>query len=449
MTKNRTYRPCRPQAAQTPAESACVYPRRSVRYAETFFQEDASGWQTFKYGKLGEVIENIRTFALPFESRTYTFKMKNTSMNRHQPYPPSLPQTAQIPAESACFYPRRYVRYAEMFTSDTRRFPCGDADGPMRPAPFRRTHRRPWPQSATPVRRNLDQYPRFAGTHTFSAKEHDPETGYSYFGARYYNSDLSIWLSVDPMASKYPSLSPYVYCANNPVRLVDPNGEEINPIFNKAGVYVGKTIDEADDNRSAIIMDNYSKEKYPNGITVGQATSKKAGGIFLNEYKEGINISDQEWGEAVKEGGERMFPFVENHSNETIYFKPERSIGEGDNRVENDGAYPLGAGKDLYMPVDGIATGYYKNRIVKAKTGTTITVGRGGTVFSGWTKATRIAPIYGWIYRDAIPSDDKTWDNLFGKACQIGRLCGGRGYVGNVVTPPIIKLCYWLKGKIE
>ena len=62
-------------------------------------------------------------------------------------------------------------------------------------------------------------------TYTFSAKEKDSETGLSYFGSRYYSSDLSIWLSVDPMAAKYPSLSPYAYCANNPVRLVDPNGE--------------------------------------------------------------------------------------------------------------------------------------------------------------------------------------------------------------------------------
>ncbi len=63
-------------------------------------------------------------------------------------------------------------------------------------------------------------------SHTFSAKERDAETGLSYFGARYYSSDLSIWLSVDPMSDKYPSLSPYVYCADNPVRLVDPNGED-------------------------------------------------------------------------------------------------------------------------------------------------------------------------------------------------------------------------------
>ena len=64
-------------------------------------------------------------------------------------------------------------------------------------------------------------------TFTFSAKERDPETGLSYFGSRYYSSDLSVWLSVDPMAAKYASLSPYVYCADNPVKLVDPNGEEV------------------------------------------------------------------------------------------------------------------------------------------------------------------------------------------------------------------------------
>ena len=62
---------------------------------------------------------------------------------------------------------------------------------------------------------------------SFTGKEKDPETGYSYFGARYYNSDLSMWLSVDPMADKYPSLSPYNYCAWNPMKLVDPDGNKI------------------------------------------------------------------------------------------------------------------------------------------------------------------------------------------------------------------------------
>ena len=62
--------------------------------------------------------------------------------------------------------------------------------------------------------------------YTFSAKEKDAETGYSYFGSRYYSSDLSIWLSVDPMSGKYPYQSNYIYCGNNPIRVIDPNGED-------------------------------------------------------------------------------------------------------------------------------------------------------------------------------------------------------------------------------
>ncbi|HHU48030.1 MAG TPA: RHS repeat-associated core domain-containing protein [Bacteroidales bacterium] len=67
----------------------------------------------------------------------------------------------------------------------------------------------------------------WSNRYTFSGKERDSETGYSYFGARYYHPDLSIWLSVDPMSDKYPNLTPHNYCANNPVKLIDPNGMEI------------------------------------------------------------------------------------------------------------------------------------------------------------------------------------------------------------------------------
>lgn len=68
----------------------------------------------------------------------------------------------------------------------------------------------------------------FDSRYKFTAKEHDTETDYTYFGARYYDSDASIFISVDPMSYKYPSLSPYAYCANNPVMLIDPNGMEID-----------------------------------------------------------------------------------------------------------------------------------------------------------------------------------------------------------------------------
>ena len=64
---------------------------------------------------------------------------------------------------------------------------------------------------------------------SFTGKERDEETGYGYFGARYMDHELmTMWLSVDPMADKYPSISPYAYCAWNPVKLVDPDGREID-----------------------------------------------------------------------------------------------------------------------------------------------------------------------------------------------------------------------------
>ena len=60
----------------------------------------------------------------------------------------------------------------------------------------------------------------------FSGKEKDEETGYSYFGARYFTSDFSIWLNVDPLTDKYPALSSYMYCVGNPVVLKDPDGKD-------------------------------------------------------------------------------------------------------------------------------------------------------------------------------------------------------------------------------
>ena len=69
---------------------------------------------------------------------------------------------------------------------------------------------------------------------TFTGKERDSETGFSYFGARYYDSDILMgWLSVDPLADKYPNISPYAYCAWNPVKLVDPDGMEIINAYEK------------------------------------------------------------------------------------------------------------------------------------------------------------------------------------------------------------------------
>ena len=111
-----------------------------------------------------------------------------------------------------------------------------------------------------------------AEKHAFSSKERDTETGLSYFGARYYSSELSIWLSVDPMSGKYPSLSPYVYCADNPVKLVDPNGEDVSPIYDTHGNFLG-TDDEGVSGK-AIIME---KENFKQSMSHKEALSKNLG----------------------------------------------------------------------------------------------------------------------------------------------------------------------------
>jgi len=53
----------------------------------------------------------------------------------------------------------------------------------------------------------------------FTGKEKD-ESGLHYFGARYYDSDLGRFTSVDPVAEN----EPYSYVGNNPMMFVDPDG---------------------------------------------------------------------------------------------------------------------------------------------------------------------------------------------------------------------------------
>jgi RHS repeat-associated protein len=55
----------------------------------------------------------------------------------------------------------------------------------------------------------------------YCGKERDEQTGFYYYGMRYYAGWLCRFVSVDPMADEYPSLTPYNYCSNNPVSRID------------------------------------------------------------------------------------------------------------------------------------------------------------------------------------------------------------------------------------
>ncbi len=73
----------------------------------------------------------------------------------------------------------------------------------------------------------------------FNAKELDEETGLYYYGARYYDPRLSLWMSTDPLQEKYSNISTYCYTANNPIKYVDPTGLELNPIYDFNGKFLG------------------------------------------------------------------------------------------------------------------------------------------------------------------------------------------------------------------
>jgi len=58
----------------------------------------------------------------------------------------------------------------------------------------------------------------------FNGKELDDATGMYYYGARYYDPRISIFLSVDLLAEDFAGWTPYHYVHNNPINLIDPTG---------------------------------------------------------------------------------------------------------------------------------------------------------------------------------------------------------------------------------
>ena len=53
----------------------------------------------------------------------------------------------------------------------------------------------------------------------YNGKELDTQKGLNWYdyGARHYDASLGRWFVVDPLAEKYYSVSPFVYCGNNPI----------------------------------------------------------------------------------------------------------------------------------------------------------------------------------------------------------------------------------------
>jgi RHS repeat-associated protein len=67
----------------------------------------------------------------------------------------------------------------------------------------------------------------------FTGKERDAETGFDYFGARYYGQKIGRFTTIDPVYTWRENLEDpqrwnrYAYVRNNPLRYVDPDGREL------------------------------------------------------------------------------------------------------------------------------------------------------------------------------------------------------------------------------
>jgi len=108
----------------------------------------------------------------------------------------------------------------------------------------------------------------FGARFTFTAKELDSGTNWYYFGKRYYDPAIGRFLSPDRFADMYPSLSPYQYAANNPLRFIDVNGDSL--------ILTGS---QEDINKFTEISNNalggfYNVTTDENGLVVVNATDK-------------------------------------------------------------------------------------------------------------------------------------------------------------------------------
>ena len=74
----------------------------------------------------------------------------------------------------------------------------------------------------------------------FNGKELDTETGLYYYGARYYNPVTTLWLGVDPLSSKKPNVSPYIFCLGNPINFIDPDGRDEESHNNVMSVFASR-----------------------------------------------------------------------------------------------------------------------------------------------------------------------------------------------------------------
>ncbi len=122
----------------------------------------------------------------------------------------------------------------------------------------------------------------------FNGKELDGETATDVydFGARLYDARLGSWLAVDPLASKYPHLSPNVFVLNNPIMFIDPDGADVKPAKEFLNTSYGKVFQDLRTNNAEFqkTIANYENNKNFNlSLGIDDAKVKARGAVAITE----------------------------------------------------------------------------------------------------------------------------------------------------------------------
>ena len=162
----------------------------------------------------------------------------------------------------------------------------------------------------------------------FNAKEFDEETGMYYYGARYYDPRVSLWISTDILEEKNYGNSSYAY-TYNPITFIDPIGTDTINIS-----YVNKKwkID------APIIADGNDVFNVANG------DKKETYEFSQGEHGKRVNLLNLEIGETKDSYTLGVYHISGEADNGTgFYVAPggEPSTKNGSGRRIPDGTYPI------------------------------------------------------------------------------------------------------------
>ena len=107
----------------------------------------------------------------------------------------------------------------------------------------------------------------------YTGKESGDEIGLYDFSARFLHTRFGRFTTIDPLAEKYPDISPYAYCNGNPVNFVDPDGRSTWVVANGDGTYSVKGGNLEDNDLNIYVVDYDEEGKIRIGESIGKSSS--------------------------------------------------------------------------------------------------------------------------------------------------------------------------------